>query len=68
MKAKITYSYPNIVCTRGNIPLIRPIAEGEIVDAIYRNNHTEIYFNDFCRVKIFGDAFKDKGPIQLEVV
>lgn len=41
---------------------------GEIVDVICRNNHTEIHFNDLSNVKIFGDAFKDKGPIQLEVL
>lgn len=68
MKAKITYCYPRMFVTKCGEPLIRENEVGEIVDAVYRNNLTEILFNDNCFVKIFGDAFKDKGPVQLEVL
>lgn len=68
MKAKITYCYPRLFVTKSGEPIIRENEVGEIVDAVFRNGNTEILFNDFCFVKIFGDAFKDKGPVQLEVL
>lgn len=68
MKAKITYCYPRIVARALTGPVMRDCKVGEIVDVICRNNNTEIYFSDLSNVKIFGDAFKDKGPIQLEVL
>jgi hypothetical protein len=54
--------------TKRGEPIIRENQIGEIVDAVYRNGSTEILFSDFSFVKIFGDAFKDKGPMQLEVL
>lgn len=68
MKAKITFSYPRMFVHKGERPEIRDIKVGEIVDAIVNGDRTEVYFNDFCRVNIFGDAFKDKGPMQLEAL
>lgn len=68
MKAKITYSYPRVIVRKNGAPLIREVKVGEIVDALVINNNTEIWFSDFCRVIIFGDAFKDKGPVQLEAL
>lgn len=54
--------------TKRGEPFIRESKIGELVDAVYRNGSTEILFSDFSFVKIFGDAFKDKGPFQLEVI
>lgn len=68
MKAKVTFCYPRMVVRQKGDQVIRENQIGEIVDAVYRNGNTEILFNDLSFVKIFGDAFKDKGPMQLEVL